>query len=125
TLELGGKSPVIVLGDANLRAAARRIVWGKFLNAGQTCIAPDFLLVESSVKEALIRLMIKEPDEKRYSFGDAHFPQIINEAHTKRLQSYLVGQNLVYGGQIELQNRHVPPCIVEVNNLEQPLMQEE
>ena len=68
TLELGGKSPVIITKDANIKMAAKRIVWGKFLNAGQTCIAPDYLYVDAQISESLLKALTKEIEKARYSF---------------------------------------------------------
>jgi len=100
TLELGGKSPCIVDEDANLDLAARRITWGKFLNAGQTCVAPDYLLVHRKVKEELLAKMARAI---RDFYGEnplenPDYPKIINEKHFDRLLSYLQGGRVVVGG---------------------------
>lgn len=101
TLELGGKSPYIITKDANIPLAAKRIAFGKLLNAGQTCVAPDYLLVEQEVKEELISYLekyIKEFLEEK-PLENANYPKIINEKHFHRIQGYLENQNIIFGGK--------------------------
>lgn len=101
TLELGGKSPCIITKDANIPLAAKRIAFGKLLNAGQTCVAPDYLLVEQEVKEELISYLekyIKEFLEEK-PLENANYPKIINEKHFHRIQGYLENQNIIFGGK--------------------------
>lgn len=127
TLELGGKSPCVVTGSANLKRAARRIVWGKFLNAGQTCIAPDYLLAHNSVKDELVELMKKEITRQ---FGDdpqksPDFPRIVNEKAFDRLVTYLRDGKIVCGGDTDRSVKYISPTIldnVEPGNL---VMQDE
>lgn len=127
TLELGGKSPCVVTGSANLKRTARRIVWGKFLNAGQTCIAPDYLLVHDSVKDELVELMKKEITRQ---FGDdpkesPDFPRIVNEKAFDRLVTYLRDGKIVCGGDTDRSVKYISPTIldnVEPGNL---VMQDE
>jgi aldehyde dehydrogenase (NAD+) len=126
-LELGGKSPCIVDADANLKVAASRIVWGKFLNAGQTCIAPDYLFVHSSVKAELLRLMSKKITQY---FGtkpgeSADFPRIVNETKTQRLAGFLGKGNIIAGGEVNIQERFVSPTILDNISAGDPVMQEE
>ncbi len=129
TLELGGKSPTIVAGDADLDVAARRIVWGKCLNAGQTCIAPDYVLAEASIHDALVDKMVHTieeyygPDPKRSS----SFGRIINRNHLARLQGLLDdhGGKVVTGGQIDPDDRYLAPTIVVDPDPASPLMQDE
>ena len=126
-LELGGKSPCIVDADANLKVAASRIVWGKFLNAGQTCIAPDYLFVHSSVKAELLRLMSKKITQY---FGtkpgeSADFPRIVNETKTQRLAGFLGKGNVIAGGEVNIQERFVSPTILDNISAGDPVMQEE
>src|SRR5204862_6092341 len=100
TLELGGKSPAIVEADASLTTAAKRIVLGKFINAGQTCIAPDYLLVHESVKDELIE-KIKLQIEKFYTADDSSsydYGKIINEKRFNKMFSYLSNNNIKYCG---------------------------
>jgi aldehyde dehydrogenase (NAD+) len=127
TLELGGKSPGIVEADANLKVAARRLVLGKFLNAGQTCIAPDYILVHRSVKDELVRLM-KISIEKFYSkesSGSYEYCKIINEKRFDKLVSYLTGVKIVYGGRHDRSKLWIEPTLVENAALDSPLMTEE
>ena len=120
TLELGGKSPCIVDCTANIRLAARRIVWGKFLNAGQTCVAPDYLLVHTSVKAELLREMTKCI---MAFYGDApetnkDYPRIINQKHFKRLSGLLAGGTAVTGGQLATDGQIVTGGRINRENLQ-------
>ncbi|RPF55698.1 aldehyde dehydrogenase [Aquisalibacillus elongatus] len=115
TLELGGKSPCIVDKDAKLEYAARRITWGKFVNAGQTCVAPDYLLVHRDIKQPLIDHLKKEI-EKMYSedpMQSGDFSKIVNDAHFDRLVSYLDQGKIVYGGKSDRTNRQINPTLVD------------
>ena len=127
TLELGGKSPVIVEADSNLGLAARRIIWGKCLNAGQTCVAPDYVLVERKALPALLEAM-KEATTSMFGTDPVHnpeFPHIINQQHFDRLISLFDYGNLVYGGQIDPKTLGIAPTLMTDVKLESPLMQEE
>jgi aldehyde dehydrogenase (NAD+) len=101
TLELGGKSPCVVNKDADLAKAAKRIVWGKSVNSGQTCVAPDYMLVHKDVKDALVKEMIKA---KEQFFGEntiesPDFGKIIREQAFDNLVPLLEGQNIIHGGR--------------------------
>ena len=126
TLELGGKSPCIVSKDANLTVAAKRIVWGKLLNAGQSCVAPDYLLVHASIKQTFIDLLIKEI-EAAYGTNPLQngFGKIISAKRWKQLTSYLNQGSVLYGGQTDEQSLYVGPTIMEAVPMEAPLMKEE
>lgn len=127
TLELGGKSPCIVHKDANLDLAAKRIVWGKFLNAGQTCIAPDYLLVQKEVKQELIERM-KGYIHDFYGQNIAQskdFTRIINEKHFKRLLSYLKQAHVLVGGGYDEKNRLIEPTIIDSVDWQNSVLQEE
>ncbi|GAB3527944.1 aldehyde dehydrogenase [Pontibacter brevis] len=127
TLELGGKSPTIVAEDADLELAARRITWGKFLNAGQTCVAPDYLLVHEQVKEELVQLISQcitdfygdEPDKS------PDFARIVNDRHFERLQAYLQNGVVRAGGKTDAQQRYISPTLLDQVSWEHPVMQEE
>jgi len=126
-LELGGKSPCIVDADANLKVAASRIVWGKFLNAGQTCIAPDYLFAHASVKAELLNLMSKKITQY---FGNdpeesSDFPRIVNEIKTWRLAGFLGKGNVVAGGEVNIQSCFISPTILDNISPSDPIMQEE
>ncbi|MFI3286177.1 MAG: aldehyde dehydrogenase [Rikenellaceae bacterium] len=126
-LELGGKSPCIVDSDANIELSARRIAWGKFLNAGQTCVAPDYLFVHSSVKERLIEA-IKRSIKRMY--GDnpqssRFYPRIINDSAYERLESYIKNSRVSFGGTCNSKERYISPTIIESVEDKSPIMQEE
>ena len=126
-LELGGKSPCIVDKDANIGMAARRIAWGKSLNAGQTCIAPDYLLVHEDVKEPLVAALKKEfacllgPNPKEAK----HFVRIVNERAFDRLVGYIEGADVVMGGDYDRSERYIAPTIIDHVDVDSPIMQEE
>ncbi len=127
TLELGGKNPCIVGASANLALAARRIVWGKFLNAGQTCIAPDYLLVEQKIKSALIPLLIAEI-EKAYSRDPQQsqdLARIISDKHWQRLVSMIDREKILYGGQSDAPTRYLSPTLIDEPISESAVMQGE
>lgn len=127
TLELGGKSPCIVDREVNIDLAARRITWGKFLNAGQTCVAPDYLLVHKSIKDELLG------DIKKYitnfygqdPCSNSDYPKIINHRHFNRLLNLLKQGDLVTGGQYNEDKLVIEPTVIEHITWEDPVMQEE
>lgn len=126
-LELGGKSPCIVDDSANIDLAARRIAWGKMINAGQTCIAPDYLFAHASIKNELLSKIEKyitlwygeNPQESPY------FPRIVNNNAMKRLQKLLLHGKLVYGGKIDEADKYISPTIIDEVQPDFPVMQEE
>lgn len=127
TLELGGKSPCIVDSDAKLKLAAKRIVWGKFLNAGQTCVAPDYLCVHKSVKDELLKLII---NEIRVQFGEnvrnsEDYPRIVNKSSLERLSGYLNDGKIYCGGNIDEDNLYMEPTLIIKPDLNSPLMSDE
>lgn len=127
TLELGGKSPCIVEPDASLKLTAKRIVSGKFINAGQTCIAPDYLLVNRSVEKELIgqiRIYLERfygPDPK----NSPDYPRIINQAHFDRLATLLDGASIVTGGEADRESLYMAPTLLSGIDWSHPAMQEE
>ena len=127
TLELGGKGPCIVERDVDPTLVAKRIVFGKFINAGQTCIAPDYLLVQSSMKAELIDRMQKSilkfygQDPKQ----SPDYPRIINEKHFFRLQRLMNTGKIIIGGQVDRENLYIAPTILDKVAWEDPIMQEE
>lgn len=127
TLELGGKSPCIVHEDANLDLAAKRIVWGKFLNAGQTCIAPDYLLVHKQVKSDLIERMGKYLQEfyGQDALKNEDFTVIVNERHFQRLISYFDQAHILVGGRYDPERRFIEPTILDQVDWDHPVMQDE
>jgi len=127
TLELGGKSPCIVDKDANIDLAARRIAWGKFLNAGQTCVAPDYLVVHRNIKEKLISSIENYIIEffGENAFESEEYPRIINERHFKRLEGYLKEGKIISGGKTDISNLYIEPTIIEGINFKNRIMEEE
>ena len=128
TLELGGKSPCIVDADADLKIAARRIIWGKLLNAGQTCVAPDYLLVHHAVRDTLIEQIVLEI---RRAFGDdpLHnplYPRIVTETATHRLIEALHHSGkILTGGGHDLRERYIAPTLIADPAPDSPLLTEE
>ena len=131
TLELGGKSPALVLNGADLDVTARRLIWGKGLNAGQTCIAPDHLMVEPDLKAPLLRAMASARQEM---YGDdpirsGELARIINEHQFKRLERLLEtarsDDRILLGGEISPDERRIAPTMIRVDDRNDPLMQEE
>lgn len=123
TLELGGKSPAIVDQSAHLELAAKRIVWGKFLNAGQTCIAPDYVLVHEAVKQPLIEKMKRYMDEL-YGDRDA-YGRIVSERHAERLVRFLENGTIIHGGSYDIQQRWIEPTLLDDVTWNDDVMQEE
>ena len=126
-LELGGKSPCIIDKTANLSVAAKRIAWGKALNAGQTCIAPDYLMIHEDVKDKFLKLLVKEwkhlltknPQEAK------HFVRIVNDKALDRLIGYLNDGTVYHGGRYDKSERFLEPTILTNVSLDAPVMQEE
>lgn len=127
TLELGGKNPCVVAADAKLGYAAKRIAYGKFINAGQTCIAPDYLLIDRSIKDRFLDLLIREI---QLFYGDdpslsPDYCRMVNTEKTVRMESFLKNGNIVTGGITNQGNCYVAPTIITGVRAEDPVMQEE
>lgn len=127
TLELGGKCPAIFTNSANLKVACNRLVWGKWLNCGQTCTAPDYVLVEKSVEAAFLKQMQQtirrfygEDPQKSSSYG-----RIVNLKHFKRLSGYLDGQEIVAGGQTDESDLYIAPTILRNVSSDSAIMEAE
>ncbi|MCU7616755.1 aldehyde dehydrogenase [Chryseobacterium sp. PBS4-4] len=125
TLELGGKSPVIVTKEANMEIAAKRIVWGKFLNAGQTCVAPDYILVEESVKEQLLEMLRKYINEFKYEPDSEQYTRIINKKNFERLVKLINPDKIYFGGKSIEDSLFIEPTILNNVSWEDNVMQEE
>jgi aldehyde dehydrogenase (NAD+) len=129
TLELGGKSPTIVAADADLDVAARRIVWGKFVNAGQTCIAPDYVLADASIRDTLVDRMAASLDEFYGADPKASpdFARVVNARHHERLRGLLEtsGGKIAIGGAVDADQRYIAPTVVLDPDLDAPIMAEE
>jgi aldehyde dehydrogenase (NAD+) len=127
TLELGGKNPCIVDETANLKLAAKRIVWGKFINAGQTCIAPDYILVQKDMKNKFVGYL---KDEITMAYGtkpedSPDFARIINTKNSIRLASMIETDKVIFGGQTDTENCYVAPTLIEESNPDSLIMQDE
>ena len=126
-LELGGKSPCIIDKDADIRTAAKRVAWGKSLNAGQTCIAPDYLMLHKDIKDDFLKalqlefhnLLGENPQESR------HFVRIVNDKSLERLESYLKDGDIVFGGHTDHRDRYFEPTVLDNVSPDAPVMQEE
>ena len=125
TLELGGKSPVIVDESANIPLAARRIAFGKVLNAGQTCVAPDYLLIHRDVKDAFVRAYRQALAEFFPSGSLEEMPHIISDKHYRRLKGLLAGQSVLIGGETDDSSRLIAPTLLDETDPDSPIMQEE
>jgi len=127
TLELGGKSPCIVWKDANIEVTSRRILWGKFMNAGQTCVAPDYLLVHKDVREGLIEALINGigkfygPSPQR----SKDYARIINQNHFERLIKYLEDGTVLFGGEHDKKDLYISPTLLSDVKQSAPVMQDE
>lgn len=127
TLELGGKNPCIVDETANLRLAAKRIVWGKFINGGQTCIAPDYLLVHRNIKDQFVQHLI---DEIKNAYGEnpqdsEDFCRIVNEKNWLRLCELMKGNQILFGGQTDKTDCYIAPTILDEPALTSAIMADE
>ena len=127
TLELGGKSPCIVDGTAPIQKTARRIVWGKFLNCGQTCIAPDYVLVQKEYKKALVAAMIQEIEKAfgKNAKNSKDYGRIIHQKHFEKLEKDLDKQKLLYGGKKDKDELYFGPTLVEEPALDSSLLVDE
>lgn len=127
TLELGGKSPTFILKDCNIKLTAQRIVWAKFLNAGQTCVAPDYILVDKSIEDKILKALKKEI--KKYHNKEisdkSNYLKIINSSHFDRLHQLIDQDKVYHGGQSDLENRTIEPTILHNINFEDKIMEDE
>ena len=127
TLELGGKSPTFIFKDCDVKLTAKRIVWAKFLNAGQTCIAPDYLLVEQEIKEKLLVALKEELENTHKKSKDVqeNYVQIINDTHFQRLTNLIPTDRVYSGGEYNIEERVIHPTILHNINFEDLIMKEE
>lgn len=127
TLELGGKNPCIIDETANLKLAAKRIVWGKFINAGQTCIAPDYILIQKNMKTRFVNYL-KEEITNAYGenpIESTDYARIINTKNWQRLVKMIESDKVIFGGQNDSKERFISPTLLEETSLESLIMQEE
>lgn len=128
TLELGGKSPTFVLADADIQTTAKRLVWAKFLNAGQTCVAPDYVLVDKKIEAELLKAIKREINLHYKSTPqslETNYMQIINESIFDRLQPYLKGNEIYCGGVADRETRFISPTVLHNVTFEDAIMQDE
>ena len=126
-LELGGQSPCIIDKDADIEVAAKRVAWGKSLNAGQTCIAPDYLMLHKIIKDKFLSELEKA---FRELLGDdpqksEHFVRIVNDAAFERLEGYLADGEVIFGGKADKSERYFSPTVLDHVSPDSPVMQEE
>jgi aldehyde dehydrogenase (NAD+) len=127
TLELGGKNPCIIDETANLKLAAKRIVWGKFMNGGQTCIAPDYILIQKNMKSHFVTYL-KEEITKAYGENPSlspDFARIINAKNWQRLVKMIDPKKVIFGGQTDRNDCYIAPTLIEETTLESELMKDE
>lgn len=126
-LELGGKSPCIVDKSADIKVAARRIAWGKTLNSGQTCIAPDYILIHKEVKDEFVRAFAEAMRELHGDDlkADRHYVRMVNDKAFERVASYIDGAKVLYGGDMDASERYIEPTLLDNPSLDSPVMTEE
>ena len=124
-LELGGKSPVIVDETADIKLAAKRVAFGKVLNAGQTCVAPDYVLVHKKVKVDFMREYVEALKSFFKKRNHSQLPRIINEGHFKRLVELIDEEKIMYGGEIDEAKLKIMPTVIEETDVNSPIMSQE
>ena len=127
TLELGGKSPCIVDSTAKIRLAVKRIVFGKYLNCGQTCVAPDYILCDKRIRDELITAILAEIEKQfgKEPLKNPNYGKIINEKHFERILGLINGEKLVYGGQSEPESLRIAPTVLNNITWDDAVMGEE
>lgn len=125
TLELGGKSPAIITADADIDMTAKRLVWSKFLNAGQTCIAPDYVLVEESIKSKFLDAVVARIKTSDYQTQNENYTQIINQKNYDRLVALIDNKKVYYGGKSNAASRIIEPTILSDVSWEDRIMEDE
>jgi len=125
TLELGGKSPVILDAEVNLKVSLRRILWGKLINAGQTCIAPDYLLIDRKIYPKALKIMVEILEHWFDSFDYASYAKIVNQKHYDRILGLLEGEEILFGGDSNHSTLQIYPTLVKINDTSSPLMTQE
>lgn len=125
TLELGGKSPAIVTPSCSIEMTAKRLVWAKFLNAGQTCIAPDYVVVHEKVEKQLLAAVKKEIQKAHYSIENKNFVQIVSNKHVERLLHLMAPSTVYFGGEYNKEERFIEPTLLVDVDFSDKVMQEE
>ena len=126
-LELGGKSPCIIDKTADLKVTARRIAWGKTLNSGQTCIAPDYILIHKDIKDAFVKAFAQEVKDLHGQDikADKHYVRMVNDKAFERVAGYLKDADILYGGATDASQRFIEPTLIDNPPLDSPVMTEE
>lgn len=125
TLELGGKSPAIITKDTNIKETAKRLIWAKFLNAGQTCIAPDYLLVEKTIEKELLSALKAQIEAFDYAYKNDNYVQIINTKNFDRLVALIDKDKVHHGGEVHAETRFIAPTILAAVSFEDAIMKDE
>lgn len=125
TLELGGKSPAFVTKDCNLKMTVKRLVWAKFLNAGQICIAPDYVLIDETIEKEFLELVKTEIEKENFSIENGNYTQIINERNLERLSQMIDVDKVYCGGEIEKLDRVIQPTVLKDVTFNDKVMKEE
>lgn len=127
TLELGGKSPCIVDATANIKLAAKRIVFGKYLNCGQTCVAPDYILCDPNIHDKLVKELQKQIKKQftQYPLTNKNYGKIVNEKHFQRILALMDSEKIIYGGHSDQSALKIEPTILDQVSWTDPVMQEE
>ena len=125
TLELGGKSPAILDEKCNLKTSAKRLVWAKFINSGQTCIAPDYVFVHKSIKEQFLKQVSIEIKKSKYAIENSNYVQIINKRNMERLINFIDKDKVYLGGDFDMENEYISPTVMVDVDFDDAVMQEE
>ncbi len=125
TLELGGKSPAFVTADCNLKITVKRLIWAKFLNSGQTCIAPDYVMVDKSIEAKFLSLCKEEIEKEHFSFENGNYTQIINNRNFERITDLIEPSKVYHGGDVDAEKRYIAPTLLKNVSFDDKVMQEE
>lgn len=125
TLELGGKSPAIICADADIPKTVKRLTWAKFINAGQTCVAPDYIYVHQAIKQKFIEALFNEIHKQAYAVANDNYVQIINDKNLERLSKLIDNQKVILGGEVDKISRTISPTIMDNVTWYDAVMQEE
>lgn len=124
-LELGGKSPVIVMPDSDLDISVKRLVWAKYLNSGQTCISPDYVYVHKSIEREFLEKVAAEIDKSDYKLENDNFVKIVNEKNTARVSALIDSEKVYKGGSYNIADRFIEPTVLHQVNWDDKVMQDE
>ena len=125
TLELGGKSPAFVTEECNLKMTVKRLVWAKFINAGQTCIAPDYVFVHKSIEKQFLELLKIEIEKEKFSIENGNYTQIINHKNLERLSNMIPSDKVYHGGGVNTLDRVIYPTVLQGVTFDDEVMMEE